>query len=155
QFHQLQRSDIDLSFHKLRGREALLEARRLPGVDRAEPVLDVACVLRNGPHSRKGGITGLEGSATLTRPRDSSGRLVPLPASGLLLERQLAAILHVRPGDVLSIEPIEGRRTPRRARVAALLDSSLGLAAYAEIGYLSRLVDEGFAVGGVQLVVDR
>jgi putative ABC transport system permease protein len=80
---------------------------------------------------------------------------VPVPAAGLLLERQLATILHVRPGDVLSIEPIEGRRTPRRARVAALLDSTLGLAAYAEIGYLSRLVDEEFAVNGVQLVVDR
>src|SRR5262245_445810 len=138
QFRQLQRSDIDLSLHDLRGREALLEARRLPGVDRAEPLLNVACVLRNGPHARKGGITGLEGGATLTVPRDSSGRPVPIPAAGLLLERQLATILHVRPGDVLSIEPIDGRRTPRRARVAALLESSLGLTAYAEIGYLSR-----------------
>jgi putative ABC transport system permease protein len=155
QFRQLQRSDIDLSFHDLRGREALLESRRLPGVDRAEPVLNVACVLRNGPHARKGGITGLVWDATLTVPRDSSGRHVPIPAAGLLLERQLAAILHVRPGDELSIEPIEGRRTPRRARVAALLDSAIGLVAYAEIGYLSRLVDEEFAVNGVQLLVDR
>jgi putative ABC transport system permease protein len=154
QFHKLQRSDIDLAFHAPRGRGALLEARRLPGVDRAEPVLSVACTLRNGWHARKGGVTGLAGGATLTAPRDRRGRPVPVPASGLLLERQLATILHVRPGDALSIEPVEGRRTPRRARVAALLDSSVGLVAYAEIGYLSRLVDEEFAVNGAQLVVD-
>lgn len=155
QFHKLRRSDIDLTFHNPRGRAALHEARRLPGVDRAEPVLDVACTLRNGRRARKGGITGLAGDATLTAPHDRRGRRVPIPVSGLLLERQLATILHVRPGETLTIEPVEGRRTPRRARVAALFDSPVGLIAYAEIGYLSRLVDEPFAVSGVQLAVDR
>jgi putative ABC transport system permease protein len=155
QFRKLQRSDVDLSFHNLRGRAALYDARRLPGVDRAEPVLNVACTLRNGRHARKGAITGLAAGATLTVPRDHLGRIVPIPASGLLLERQLAEILHVRPGDALTIEPTEGRRAPRRARVAGLLDSSLGLVAYAEIGYLSRLVDEEFALNGVQLTLDR
>jgi putative ABC transport system permease protein len=154
QFRKLQRSDIDLTFHNLRGREALREAGRLPGVDRVEPVLNVACTLRNGTHTRKGGVTGLAQGATLTVPRDRSGRIVPLPASGLLLERQLATILQVTPGDSLVIEPVEGQRTPRRARVAALFDSTLGLVAYAEIRYLSRLVDEEFAVNGVQLTVD-
>jgi putative ABC transport system permease protein len=38
--------------------------------------------------------------------------------------------------------------------VAGLLDSSLGLPAYAEIDYLSRLVDEEFAVSGAQLGLD-
>jgi putative ABC transport system permease protein len=155
QFQKLQRSDIDLTFHNLRGRDALREAQRLPGVDRAEPVLGIACTLRNGIHDRKGAITGLAQGATLTVPRDRSGRLVLIPRSGLLLERELAKILHVHPGDSLLIEPVEGRRTPRKARVAALFDSPLGLVAYTEIGYLSRLVDEEFAVNSVQLMVDR
>jgi putative ABC transport system permease protein len=154
QFRKLQRSDMDLTFHGLRGRAALLDAQRLPGVDRAEPVLNVGCTLRNGQHARKGAITGLVRGATLTVPRDHLGRLVPIPSAGLLLERQLAAILHVGPGDALLVEPIEGRRAPRRARVAGLLDSALGLVAYAEIGYLSRLVDEEYAVSGAQLVLD-
>jgi putative ABC transport system permease protein len=154
QFHKLQRSDVDLALHNPRGRGALHEARRLPSVDRAEPVLSVACTLRNGRHARKSGITGVARGATLTVPRDGRGRVVPVPASGLLLERQLATILRVRPGDALWIEPVEGRRAPRVARVAGLLDSPLGLVAYADIGYLSRLVDEEFAVNGAQLVVD-
>lgn len=155
QFRQLQRSDIDLTLHGQRGRAALRDARRLPGVDRAEPVLNVACTLRHGRRARKGGITGLAPDATLTVPRDLKGRTVPIPPSGLLLERQLAALLDVRVGDTLTIEPLEGRRSPRRARVAGLLDSALGLVAYAEIGYLSRLVDEEFALNGTQLALDR
>lgn len=37
---------------------SLLEARRLPGVDWAEPTLEVACTLVNGSHRKRGGITG-------------------------------------------------------------------------------------------------
>ncbi|MBV8554383.1 MAG: ABC transporter permease [Planctomycetaceae bacterium] len=154
QFRKLQRSDIDLTVRDGRGREALLDVLRLPGVDHAEPMLAVACTFRNGPRHKKGGITGLTHAAFLTVPRDRDGRPVPLPSSGLLLERHLAETLRVGPGDVLTVEPIRGRREPRRARVVALLDSYLGLAAYADIRYLSRLVDEEYAVTGAQLSVD-
>ena len=39
--------------------------------------------------------------------------------------------------------------------VVEISDSYLGTAVYADIGYLSRLIDEEFAVSGVQLAVDR
>ena len=40
---------MDLTFKDERGEDALAEAARLPGVDRAEPTLSVACTFRNGP----------------------------------------------------------------------------------------------------------
>ena len=66
QFELVARSDVDLSFKDERGSDALFEARRLPGVDYAEPTLEVACEFFNGPYSRKGGITGLAQDARLT-----------------------------------------------------------------------------------------
>ncbi len=82
QFDKVMCSDVDLSFKDERGYDALYEARRLPGVDHAEPVFDVACDFFNGQFHRKGGITGLAPGARLTQPRDLSGRKIRVPESG-------------------------------------------------------------------------
>jgi putative ABC transport system permease protein len=154
QFHQVLRSDVDLTFKEEQGRAALDEARRLPGVERAEPVLGVGCTFQNGRHERRGGITGLSPGARLTVPRDRDGHAVPVPPAGLLLTRMLAELLHVAPGDRLTVRPIRGDRSPRAVPVVAVVDSYLGLDAYADIGYLSRLLHEEYALTGVQLQVD-
>ncbi len=63
-----------------RGRAALRDARRLPGVDRAEPVLNVACTLPTADAPGKG-ITGALAppDATLTVPRDLKDGPCPSP----------------------------------------------------------------------------
>jgi putative ABC transport system permease protein len=43
QFEKVLRSDIDLAFESERSAAALLDARQLPGVDYAEPILQVPC----------------------------------------------------------------------------------------------------------------
>lgn len=153
QFQLVQRSDIDLGFKDERGREALDEARRLPGVDRAEPLLDVACTLVNGPYSRKGAITGVPSGGVLTRPRAADGRPLRIPTNGLLLTRKMAEILHVGQGDRIEIRPTRGLREPKPVEVAGIADSFLGIGVYADFDFLSRLVGEEAAVTGAQLLV--
>ena len=153
QFELIQRSDIDLTFKEERGREAWDEVRRLPGVDHAEPLFDVSCTFSHGSHSRKGGITGLLPGATLMIPRDTAGRPLRIPESGLLLTKKMAQLLHVKVGDEVELRPTRGLREPRRVRVAEIADSFLGIAVYADIHYLSALMNEEFAVTGVQLKV--
>lgn len=155
QFKSIWRSDFDLSFKDERGEDALLEAARLPGVDRAEPVLSVACTFVNGPTRRKGAITGLAPGATLTVPRDLEGRPVRIPPHGLAMSRKLAEVLRLRPGDTVRVEPTKGLRTPAEVPVVEIADSYLGATVYADIGYLSRLVGEETALSGVQLALDR
>ena len=70
QFQLVTHSDVDLRFKDERGLAALLEARRLPGVDYAEPMFDVSCTFINGPHRRRGAISGLMPDSRLTMPRD-------------------------------------------------------------------------------------
>jgi putative ABC transport system permease protein len=151
QFELIQRSDIDLTFKDEKGVAALDEASRLPGVDLAEPVLDVACTFYNGSHIRKGGITGVKPNAALTIPRDTASRPLRIPESGLLLTKKMAEMLHVRRGDHISIRPTKGARELHDVEVVEIADSFLGVAVYADIRFLSRLMNEEFALTGVQL----
>jgi putative ABC transport system permease protein len=154
QFQRVIRSDVDLAFKDERGPEALAEARRLPGVDYAEPTLEVACEFFNGRHTRKGGITGLVRGARLTVPRDLEGRPIRIPQSGVAMTRKMAELLHLSVGDRVTIRPAKGERRVVQAPVMEISDSYIGLSVYAEINYLSRLVDEELAVTGVQLAMD-
>ncbi|MDZ4818579.1 MAG: FtsX-like permease family protein [Planctomycetota bacterium] len=154
QFEMISCSDIDLTFKDERGPDALDESRRLPGVDRAEPTLDVACELFNGPHHRKAGITGLASDARLTLPRDLDGNIIRVPKTGLLLTRKIADLLNATVGTTITIVPTKGLRTPRDVPVVAISDSYIGLGVYAKIDYLSGLIDEELAMTGVQLEMD-
>jgi len=154
QFKWILRSDIDLTFKDEHGEDALLEAAALPGVDRAEPILNVACTFFNGPYQKKGGITGLAPHARLTVPRDCQARPVRIPSAGLAMSRKLAEILHLKRSDWVTFRPIKGIREILRAQVVEISDSYLGTAVYADIHYLSRLIHEEMAMTGVQLTTD-
>jgi len=154
QFKWILQSDFDLTFQAERSEDALAEAAQLPGVDRAEPQLNVACTFINGPYRHKGGITGLAPDATLTIPRDLEASAIPVPSAGLLMSRKLAEILHLECGDTVTIRPIKGLRRQRQVPIVEISEGYLGTAVYADIHYLSRLIDEELAISGVQLATD-
>ena len=154
QFQKISRSDLDLNFADERGLPALLEAKRLPGVDHAEPLFDVSCTFVHGSHRKRGGITGLLPNARLTTPRDQKGNPVPIPSEGLAMSRAMADILHVKQGDIVTVQPVKGRRDDLRLPVVSIVDTYIGLSVYADIHYLSRLVGEELAVSGVQVMAN-
>lgn len=154
QFDKQLLSDYDVLLKDSHDLGALQDAARLPGVHRAEPLFVVGCTFRNGPRSRKGAITGIRRDAQLTVPRDAGGNRVPVPDVGLLLTQRLAEILGVAPGDTLTVEPVIGRREPRSVPVARVVDSYIGLAAYADFEYLNRLMGEEHALTAVQLAAE-
>ncbi len=155
QFQMVTHSDVDLNFKDIKGYDALLEAKRLPSVEYAEPVFDVACTFISGPHRRRGAISGMLVDRRLTVPRDVDGRPLRIPESGLALSRKLASLLDVGPGDMITVIPTRGRRDELRMPVTELSDSYIGMAVYADIRYLSRLMGEEFAINGVQLSTDN
>ncbi len=154
QFHKVMNGDVDLTFNDEQDRGAWSEAAGLPGVNRAEPILNVACTFINGWRRKKGAVTGLLHHATLTVPRDEQGRRLRVPDHGLMMSRQLAETLGIRRGDRVGLEPVKGRKRLHYVPVAEISDGYLGTAVYADIKYLGRLVDEQFAVSGMQLAVD-
>ena len=155
QFHETLLSDIDLTFESERGEAAWDEVKQYPGVDRAEPTLSVACDLVHGPYHRKAGVTGLLAGAQLTIPRDDQERPIPIPDCGIVLTDRLATILHARAGDRITLIPVKGERRPSEVVVTRVAESFIGMAAYADIHYLSQLVDGEFTMTGAQLALNR
>ncbi|MCA9071186.1 MAG: ABC transporter permease, partial [Planctomycetaceae bacterium] len=76
QFDKVLLSDFDLHFKDECDIGAYYEARRLPGVDFAEPQFQLGCTFRNGHHEKQGGITGLLPNARLTIPREAGGQRI-------------------------------------------------------------------------------
>ena len=154
QFKWIARSDYDLSLKDERGDPALAELSRLPAVDLAEPLLNVACTFNNGRYSKKAAIQGLKADAQLTVPHEDANKPIRVPEAGLVIGRKLAEILHVHEGDSISFRPVKGLRRTHRVPVARIADGYLGLNVYANINYLSGLIGEEFALNGAQLRVD-
>ena len=155
QFQLVTHSDVDLRFKDEHGLPALYEASRLPGVDFAEPVFDVSCTFIHGPYRRQGAIRGMLTDSRLTVPRDIDGRPIRIPDTGLAMSSKLARLLGVRAGDLITVLPTKGERNEIQVPVAELSDSYIGLAVYADIHYLSRLMDEELAINGVQLALQQ
>jgi putative ABC transport system permease protein len=155
QFFRVSTSDVDLTFKDQRSEEALDEVRRLPGVDRAEPLLAIPCTFHHGHYERRGAITGLAANARLTTPRDAQGRTLRMPTAGLSITRRLADVLHLSPGDRVTVVPIKGERRPVEAPVVQITDSFLGMSVYAELDYLSRLLGSELALTGAQLSLNN
>lgn len=153
QFDKVMLADYSLTFREDLDDGALLEARRLPGVLRAEPLFAVSATFVSANHRHKGAVIGLTPDATLTVPRNADGSAAAVPPQGLLMARRLAQQLGVGLGDKLWVIPSKGTQTPLLLPVAGMVDSLFGLGVYADYRYLNRLVGESAAVSSVRLQV--
>jgi putative ABC transport system permease protein len=78
-------------------------------------------------------------------------RPVELPPEGLLLSSKLAEILAVSPGDMVTLEVLEGARGVYQVPVAGLVEEMLGLGAYMDARALGRLLREDNNTSGAHL----
>jgi putative ABC transport system permease protein len=79
---------------------------------------------------------------------------VALPPNGLVLSSRLADVLDAGPGDVVTMEVLEGRRPVRDVVVVDTIKEFMGISAYMEIDALRALVREGGTLSGVFFTVD-
>ena len=85
----------------------------------------------------------------------AAGGRVSMPRSGIVLNEYLAKeILGIRPGDLLTVEVLEGSQPVRQIPVVSLVRQDLGVGAYMDIGALNRLMREGNAISGAYLYID-
>ncbi len=79
---------------------------------------------------------------------------MPLPPTGLLLSSQLGRMIGAAPGDVVTVEVLEGRREQFDVPVAGWLDDYVGVGAYLRLDLLHRLLAEQDAISGAWLGVE-
>jgi putative ABC transport system permease protein len=151
-----ERYDIALAFSEPTSYRALSELRNLPGVEYGEAARDVPARLVYEHRSYRVSIQGLEPNGEIKRLVNTDLKPVSLPRAGIVLNEYLAKkILGVRPGDLLTVEVLEGSQPIRQIPVVALVRKHLGVGAYMDIAALNRLMGEGNAISSAYLYIDN
>lgn len=155
QFPRSERAHATVVFTRPVAMRAAREIAGLPNVLAIEAMRAVPVQLRVGHHTYRTAISGLPEPPVLRRPLDTELRPIPLPPEGLLLSRRLAERLGARPGDLVGVEVLEGKRPQASVWLAGVVDDLIGMAAYMDIHALNRLMREGDAISAVAVLTDR
>jgi putative ABC transport system permease protein len=155
QFRQAAREDLSVSFIEPTSSKALHELAALPGVRAVEGFRDVPAVLRFENYRYRSAVYGIQPEGRLHRSLDRSLHPVSVPPGGVVLTDHLAnEILHVRPGDVLAVEVLEGERRTVQVPVLGITQQYLGVSAYMRQESLNALLREGDVVSGAYLAIE-
>lgn len=149
------RYDTSVEFTGLRDRRIINEISHLPGVMRTEPHRTVLVILRNENRSRRIGLTGIAQSNRLRGLLDPDLNPLTLPDSGLAVAEKVAELLHLKLGDRVRVEIMEGRKKHIDLPITAIMQGYLGLAVYMDLNRLNALMGDGNAISGVTLTVDK
>ncbi|HET7729544.1 MAG TPA: ABC transporter permease [Usitatibacter sp.] len=155
EFNKVIRADVNVGFVEAVPEAVLHDLRRLPGVREAEVSRSVAVRLRSANRAYRTALTGLAPGARLMRIVGEDMRSREPSEAGLVLTSRLAERLAVRPGDMVTVEMLEGERRTAAVRVAATVAEVAGMNAYLPIAQVNVLAREGPLVNGAQLLVDR
>lgn len=154
QVNQVQRDDVTLLYNEPRGPDAGIAIAKMDGVIQAEPFRLLPAWLRHEHRSKRIEVTGLSPGHELRRLLDGRLRPVELPQQGLVLTEKLARILGVAPGDLVTMEVLEGARPVLQVPVVGLVDEMLGLSAYMDARALARLLGEDNTSSGAHLRIE-
>jgi putative ABC transport system permease protein len=155
QFRQASREDLAVTFIEPTSGRALHELAALPGVQHVEGFRDVAAILRFQNHHYRSVLYGIQPEGRLHRSLDRTLKPVYVPPGGVVLTDHLADnILHVKPGDMLTVEILEGARPTRQVPVLGITRQYLGVSAYMQQDSLNALMREGNVVSGAYLGLD-
>lgn len=154
QFWDAERQDVTVTYVEPRSDGARHALARMPGVLAVEPQRTVAVRVRAGHRERYLAVTGVPPTPRFKRIVDRNGRPVRLAPSGVVLSSVLANVLGVSPGDMVTLDVLEGHRPSRDVEVAGVVDDILGLSAYMDLAALHGLMREGDVSTGALLLVD-
>ncbi len=154
QFRLSQRDDVTVTFVEPTSRKAMYALASLEGVRHVEPYRTVPARLRFEHRTYRTYVRGVPQGNTLYRLLDQNLAPVDIPANGAVVTDYLAKILGVRPGDLLTVEVLEGDRPVRQLPVAGLVREFVGVGAYMQMDALNRMMREGSAISGAYLTAD-
>lgn len=153
-FLQAQHHDVTVGFAEARSADAEFNLAKLPGVISTEPMRMVATKLRFGGREERKLIRGVPPTQTLHHVFDVDGHAIKLPPDGLVISTMLGEILDISPGDIVTVEALQGRRQIRQIPIAGMYETYIGSPAYMDIAALNRFMGEGPTINTVHLRTD-
>ena len=150
-----QREDLIAIYTEPTSQKSLYSLQSLQGVEHAEGFRVVPAKLQFQHRHYRTGVYGIEPQGSLMRLLDTELRPIYVPPEGVILTDYLAEILHIQPGDLMTIEVLEGNRPTVQVPVVGTAKQYLGVNAYMQRAALNRLLQEGHALTGALLKVDQ
>jgi len=154
QYNMIDRSDITAIYTEPASRRSLYSLRSLQGVEHAEGFRTAPVRLKFEHRFHRTSVKGIEPSGSLMHLLDSELNRIYLPENGVILTDYLAELLHIKPGDMLIIEVLEGNRITARVPVIGTAKEFLGTNVYMRREALNRLLKESDVISGAWLKVD-
>ncbi len=155
QFGMSHIGDLTAIYTEPASKRSLYSLRSLQGVEHVEAFREVPAKLQFEHRFYRTSVKGVDADGQLTRLLNTQLQRIDLPQDGVILTDYLAGLLHIKPGDMLSIEILEGNRPVVEVPVAGLAREYLGVNAYMQRTSLNRLLKEGDAISGAWLKVDQ
>ncbi len=155
QYGMSQREDLMVIYTDPSSQRSLYSLRSLQGVEQVEGFRTVPAKLQFRHRSYRTAVNGIEPDGQLMRLLDTELQPIHVPGEGVVLTDYLAEILQIQPGDLLTIEVLEGNRPIVQVPVIGTAKQYLGVNAYMQRGALNRLLKEGHALTGALLTVDE
>jgi putative ABC transport system permease protein len=153
EFHRASREDLAAVFIEPTERRAMHELAGVHGVERVEPYRTVSIKMRHQNLMRRTIIQGFDKDMHLHRLLDERMQPVTMPEAGLLVSNGLAELLNIRPGDLVEVEVLEGRRHTRLLQVTGTVEQFVGIGAYMSLDALNRFMMDPDLITGVFLAV--
>jgi len=155
QYGMSQRNDLTVIYTEPSSERSLYSLRSLQGVEHAEGFRVVPAKLQYEHRFYRTAVNGIQPDGSLMRLLDTDLKVIELPQQGVVLTDYLAELLHIKPGDMLTIEVLEGSRPTVQVPVVGTAKQYLGVNAYMRREALNRLLGEGNAISGALLSVDK
>lgn len=154
-FFEAQKQDLMVGLASPKAKRAIHDMAHLPGVQRAEPIRFISVDLSSDNRQHRGSITALASDNQLQTIYDDGARTaVPVPETGLVLALRLAQKLAVSQGDMVHVKVLEGRRPELMMPVVGVVETYLGMGAYAHLSHMNRLLLEAEQFQFANLKVD-
>ena len=155
QYRLVQKMDVQLTFNEPTSLNARAGLIALPGVYYVEAYRNVPVRLTHNRVQYRTSILGLDEYPVLRVVLDHDHQPVSLPPEGLLMTGYLAGYLGAVPGDLITVEIMEGRRQTIELLLAGTVDEPIGVNVYIERGALNKIMREGPAISGAWLLTDE
>lgn len=154
QFGLSRTGDLTVIYTEPTSARSLYSLQSLQGVDYAEAFREAPAKLRFQHRSYRTSVSGIDADGKLMRLLDTDLKRIHVPEYGIILTDYLAELLHIRPGDMLTVEVLEGQRPIVHVPVVGTAKEYLGVNAYMQRESLNRLLKEGNTISGAWLKVD-
>lgn len=154
-FFEAQRQNIMVGLVEPKPLSIIYNFANLPGVLQVEPMRVVSADFNVGTITHRGTVSAIQPDSKLQTIYDDGKRVkLEVPDAGLMIASRLAKKLHVKVGDEIWVEFLEGRRPKVLIPVAGIFETYIGLPTFMQLNNLNRLLNEGPRIEYANLLVD-